>query len=105
MAAEMNAGQILKGAIGASRINNGTIRAAAVLETDNDGCVVSRVVDVRDVEERKADCPEVLLMDKETEQEILRRLKGYRNTCTYIAVMVTLMFITYMFDQFGHLIS
>lgn len=65
-------------------------RAAMVYERDSSGEVVTKLLDVRDVEERKQDCKEIIVVDEATEQKILKSLRVYRYSLLYVAVMVTI---------------
>lgn len=68
-------------------------RAAVVHEKDPSGEVVMKILDVQDVEERKPDCKEIVVVDEETEKKILRSIKIYGYTIIYLAVMMTITVI------------
>lgn len=76
-------------------------RAAFVDERDAHGTVRTRVLDVRDVEERKPKAKEIVVVEGEIEQQILRSLRSYKITLLYIAVMVTVMAIVYGLEVLG----
>jgi hypothetical protein len=65
-------------------------RAAMVHERNEKGEVVAKLLDVRDVEERKPECKEIVVVDEATEKKILRTLTVYRYSLLYLAVMVTI---------------
>lgn len=75
-------------------IRKGTVaRAATVYERDPCGRVVTKILDVEDVEKRTPQPKEIVVVDKEFEREIRAALKRYSNTMTFIAVMVVLILL------------
>lgn len=66
------------------------VRAANVYERDADGRVCERTLAVEDIESRTPEPREVIELNEETEQMILRSLRIYKGTVLYVAFMVTM---------------
>lgn len=82
-------------------IRNGNVaRAAVVHERNHAGEVISRVLDVQDVEARSDECKEIVVVDETTERKILKTLRLYRYSLLYLAVMVTIGILLLVIDIF-----